>query len=166
MRFIIYTSLASLILMFFYLFVIRKAYKKYKNSIKPVIHIASEGLTCAMNGIGSIAYALSSEIQCNTFKELLDKNENNIKRMEEVAKNEKDKEKIITKSKEYEINEYYKIMDEFKKIKLYSIENEDDDLLKTIIEYSDEIEKTHNLIIQKETFVTTKILVDFIANRI
>lgn len=86
--------------------------------------------------------------------------------MEEVAKNEKDKEKIITKSKEYEINEYYKIMDEFKKIKLYSIENEDDDLLKTIIEYSDEIEKTHNLIIQKETFVTTKILVDFIANRI
>ncbi len=106
MRFIIFTSLGSLIIIFLSLYIFRKFYKKYKEHIAPAVKVASDGLSSFMNEISSTALAMAADSRRESFCNLYKNNNANMKLMNDYIHNEDEKAIIIDKSKDYIEKEY------------------------------------------------------------
>ncbi|MBQ9536737.1 MAG: hypothetical protein IJU79_03000 [Desulfovibrionaceae bacterium] len=167
MKFIIYTSLTSLLLLIFWFLILRKIYRR----IKPGIDATFELVDSAAIAIGSSSKeflgSLNSELiefnsKCtvNEFKRMLDNNNKCIEYCNKLIKNDQTREQIKQKSIDKLHKKYKMATIELKKNKLDALKFENDKLHDTIERFENKLDLYYQSILKLKEFVMLDIVLD------
>lgn len=165
MRFIIFTSLTSLILIFIAVRIYFWIKRKFKEQISTTHEIIKNGVGDFLTEFnrGSVLFLAENmrDRFCSQLSSCLDAKV----KADTIINNLDDRIEIERKSLEYIVSEYKKIKKEFEKFKTKAMKNGDFESYNKIIEFESDIDEEYHEMANMRPFIHFKVLAKHIENK-